>query len=306
MLDNNATPISLNSTMQQLSIGAVAQLTQIPAHTLRKWESRHGIAVPIRSDTGRRIYTQDHVEQLQLIKSLVGRGHALAHLAELNIEQLRELAGLHDQPQARVQLSSLSLVGPNVCWLLSGNGLVQHRHPGDLQVWRTHSGFNDAEGLVVESDTLPPDVVDLLLSLKTDLKLLVVVYKYAARRTIATLQEQGVVTLNGPVEDSDILAQLHIRKAAAFKPTPQRFSNEELGRIAAMSPGLQCECPNHIAKLLMDITSFEHYSRECIDTDPAEKALHQKLGEISSQARALFEDALIAVATADGIQLNPR
>ena len=76
--------------MQQLSIGAVAQLTQIPAHTLRKWESRHGIATPLRSDTGRRIYTQEHVEQLQLIKALVGRGHALAHLAELSIEQLRE------------------------------------------------------------------------------------------------------------------------------------------------------------------------------------------------------------------------
>lgn len=290
--------------MQQLSIGAVAQLTQIPAHTLRKWESRHGIAIPIRSDTGRRIYTQEHVEHLQLIKSLVGRGHALAHLAELGIDDLRELAGLHEQPQAQVQISSLSLVGPNVCWLLSGSGLVQHRYPGNLQGWQNHSGFEDAEALVIESDTLPTEVIEALLSIKADLTLLVVVYKYAARRTVAKLQERGVVTLNGPVEDSDILVHLEMREAPEFKPTPQRFSTEELGRIAAMSPGLQCECPNHIAKLLMDITSFEHYSKECVDTDPAERALHQKLGEISSQARALFEDALVAVATADGIQLK--
>lgn len=291
--------------MQQLSIGAVAQLTQIPAHTLRKWESRHGIAVPIRSDTGRRIYTQAHVEQLQLIKTLVGRGHALAHLAELNTEELRQLAGLHEQPQPQVQISSLSLVGPNVCWLLSGSGLVQHRYPGDLQGWQTHSGFGDVDGLVVECDTLPPDAVEALLHIKTDLQLVVVVYKYAARRTVAQLQDHGVVTLNGPVSDDDILAHLQVREDQPFTPAPQRFSNAELGRIAAMSPGLQCECPNHIAKLLMDITSFEHYSNECVDTDPAERALHQKLGEISSQARALFEDALVAVATADGIQLNP-
>ena len=55
----------------------------------------------------------------------------------------------------------------------------------------------------------------------------------------------------------------------------------------------------------MDISSFEQYSNECLDTDPRERALHQKLGDISAQARTLFEDALIAVAAADGIQLTP-
>jgi DNA-binding transcriptional MerR regulator len=290
--------------MQQLSIGAVAQLTQIPAHTLRKWESRHGIAVPLRSDTGRRIYTQEHVEQLQLIKTLVSQGHALAHLAALDAEQLRELAGLHEQPPEQIEISSLSLVGPNICWLLSGSGLVVHRNPGQLDAWLNRDSFEASQGLVIESDTLAPDTVDALLSLKDNLKLLIVVYKHAARRTIAQLQESGVVALNAPADDGDILNHLHIREEARFTATPQRFTGEELGRIAAMSPGLLCECPNHIAKLLMDITSFEHYSRQCIDTDPDERALHQKLGDISAQARTLFEDALVAVATADGIQLS--
>jgi DNA-binding transcriptional MerR regulator len=292
--------------MQQLSIGAVAALTHIPAHTLRKWESRHGIAVPLRSETGRRVYTQEHVEQLQLIKMLIEHGHSLAYLAEQNIEQLRELAGLHEQPPARVHIQSLCLVGPNVCWLMSGSGMVLHRHPGTLSDWLQRPAFQESGALVVESNTLPPATVDALLQVSESLQLLIVVYKYASRRTLVRLQERGVVTIVGPAEDLDILAHIDITKApdADIEQPAPRFSIEELGRIAALSPGLLCECPNHIAKLLMDITSFEQYSQECQDTDPAERALHQKLGEISARARALLEDALVAVATADGISLR--
>ena len=148
--------------------------------------------------------------------------------------------------------------------------------------------------------------VDTLLRVSESLQLLIVVYKYASRQTLVRLQERGVVTIIGPAEDLDILAHIEITQApdADIEQPAPRFSNEELGRIAALSPGLLCECPNHIAKLLMDITSFEQYSRECQDTDPAERALHQKLGEISARARALLEDALVAVATADGIPLR--
>ncbi|MDG2278761.1 MAG: hypothetical protein P8L31_12435, partial [Pseudomonadales bacterium] len=76
-------------------------------------------------------------------------------------------------------------------------------------------------------------------------------------------------------------------------------------RIAALSPNIACECPNHIAKLLMDISSFERYSEQCVETDPDERALHAQLGDISTKARRLFEDALLAVATTDGLHLNP-
>jgi len=291
--------------MQQLSIGAVARLTHIPTHTLRKWESRHGIAIPERSDSGRRVYTQAHVELLQLVKSLSDNGHALSHLAQLDAPALQELAGLHTNTAAPVAIASLSLVGPNVCWLMSGHALVLHRHPGTLAHWLDSEIAQDMEGLVIESDTLPPDTLQSLLAAKEKLKLLIVSYRYASRRTVLELENAGIVAIHGPIENSDILNQLEIRPQSAPPERPEpRFSNAQLGRIAAMSPGLLCECPNHIAKLLLEITSFEVYSSECVDTDPAEQALHQKLTHISAQARELFEDALVAVATADGIQLS--
>ncbi|GIS18668.1 MAG: hypothetical protein CM15mP120_05840 [Pseudomonadota bacterium] len=60
--------------MDRLTIGAVSRLTGIPTHTLRKWESRHNIVEPKRSDSGRRFYNDQHVERLGMVKRLMSEG----------------------------------------------------------------------------------------------------------------------------------------------------------------------------------------------------------------------------------------
>lgn len=299
--------MKLDGPVQHLSIGAVAKLTQIPAHTLRKWESRHGIGVPERSETGRRVYTQEHVEQLRLVKKLLGDGHSLAHLAGLSTEQLLELASLHQAEPAREAVAQLVLVGPNVARLLTAQSIPALRVTGAVEHWLAAQPDVDAEsGVVVECETLPQPLASALLELKQRVASVVVVYAYASSRTVNELVDAGVKAIQGPVRDDELLLYLEIGSA----PPPsedarqQRFSVDELARIAALNPGLQCECPNHIARLLMEIGAFEKYSRECVDTDPDERALHAQLGEISARARELFEDALIAVASADGIALS--
>ena len=74
--------------MERLTIGAVANLTGVPTHTLRKWESRHSIVTPNRSESGRRFYTNEHVQRLLLVKRLMGEGHSLAELARLDNDEL--------------------------------------------------------------------------------------------------------------------------------------------------------------------------------------------------------------------------
>ena len=295
-----------NNDQQLLSIGAVAQLTQIPAHTLRKWESRHGIAVPIRSETGRRVYTQEHVEQLRLIKALVADGHSLAHLAGKDIESLRELAGMHQITQPKTSVSALTLIGPNLSRQLTAHPLVKSRYSGDIEEWLETDTDGKDGAIIAECETLPAKLVQALVSLRQNAQAIIVVYTFTSRLTLEQLHQAGIQTLQAPVNDQTLLAQLEPAEVDQATPTapPVRFSTKELARIASLNPGIQCECPNHIAKLLMDIGSFEKYSRECIDSDPAEAALHQHLGDISAQARALFEEALIAVATADGLQLS--
>ncbi len=294
--------------MQQLSIGAVAKLTQIPAHTLRKWESRHGIAVPLRSDTGRRVYTEAHVEVLRLIKTLVNSGHALAHLAELDLDALRDLAGMHDAGLERTRAGRIGLIGPNVARLLAGHRQVRFRSTDPLpESLAAALPTDEAMAYVVESVTLPDALIDALISARPGMAGLFVVYRYTPSETLTRLRDADIVPIQGPVDEEQLLRYLEPLPLEEERPVRrQRFSDEELARIAALNPGLQCECPNHIAKLLMDITAFEKYSNECVDTDPAEKALHQRLASISAEARGLLEDALVAVASADGIALSLR
>ena len=77
--------------MNRLTIGEVSRLTSIPTHTLRIWESRHEIVQPLRSESGRRFYTEDHVARLNEVKALMAEGHALSELAKLETSDLKSL-----------------------------------------------------------------------------------------------------------------------------------------------------------------------------------------------------------------------
>ena len=302
-LGQNVDPAPQSSSMQQLSIGAVAKLTDIPAHTLRKWETRHGIATPMRSPTGRRVYTAEQVEMLRLIKLLVDRRHALAQLGQLTLPELEELADLHapDPPQAR----RLGLIGPNVCHLLLANDRVVERYDDDPGEW-ANSG-NRCDTVVIETPALSEAACERLLQLGASGMRIIVVYQFASRKQLHRLVSADIICTQAPLQDTDLLNLLDDNGSTTTQhTTPARFTTQELARIAALTPSLECECPNHIAQLLMDIAAFEHYSEQCVDTDPEEKALHEQLSAISAQARRLFEDALIAVTRADGLTLNLR
>lgn len=293
--------------MQKFSIGAVSRLTQIPTHTLRKWETRHNIAVPVRTDTGRRMYTEDQVEQLRLIKQLVDKRHALSQLADMDLAALRDLLGLHHEPES-TPISSVTLVGHRLHARLTGEGVVQERFNGDLRAWLETDPPSDSDALVVEIGALTAADVELLAPLKARYDKFIVVFKYGNRTQIAALNEAGIECVEAPVDERALLSLLNARaeRPDEAEAPRGRFSTEELARVAALSPGLACECPNHIAKLLIDINAFEAYSMACEDSDPAEQALHEKLAQISAQARALFEDALVAVAVADGLELKAK
>ncbi|MEQ8693085.1 MAG: MerR family transcriptional regulator [Pseudomonadales bacterium] len=292
--------------MQHYSIGAVSKLTDIPAHTLRKWESRHGIATPLRSESGRRVYTEEHVETLKLIKRLMTAGHALAHLAALDLNQLRELINKHNEPQQTAAVSSIVLVGPTLTKLLANQRIVSQRFDGTLSQWLADSSTTvGSEPIAVESETLPEPIVEQLLELRAQVDRLLVVYSFASSRTLNRLKDSGIDVARSPIDDDELLLRLApVRRETPAETAQHRFTTQELARIISLNPTLQCECPNHIAKLLMDIASFEKYSQECAVAEPADQALHDQLTQISAQARVMFENALIAVASADGIKLQ--
>ena len=73
-------------------ISAVAKLTGIPLDTLRAWERRYRTVVPKRVARGR-LYSEEQIEKLLLLRRAVEQGHAIGQVAGLGDRQLRELLG---------------------------------------------------------------------------------------------------------------------------------------------------------------------------------------------------------------------
>jgi DNA-binding transcriptional MerR regulator len=60
------------------SIGAVAQMLDVPASTLRAWEERYGVIIPTRSGGSQRLYSRNQLELLRFIKRQIETGISAA------------------------------------------------------------------------------------------------------------------------------------------------------------------------------------------------------------------------------------
>jgi MerR family transcriptional regulator, light-induced transcriptional regulator len=84
----------------------------------------------------------------------------------------------------------------------------------------------------------------------------------------------------------------------------RRFDDARLSEWAHQTPRTACECPSHVAELLLQMTAFEAYSADCTHRNPADAALHADLHRIAGAARVLLETALERVAVAEGWALD--
>lgn len=94
------------------SINAVARRTGLTAHVIRIWEKRYGAVEPERTDTNRRLYSEEQIERLNLLREMTHAGHSIGHIAALPTEKLRKLAA--ESPGAESQRSlSQPLTSPS-------------------------------------------------------------------------------------------------------------------------------------------------------------------------------------------------
>ena len=85
---------SVTPEVARHGIGVVARRTGLLADRIRVWERRYGAVEPVRSATGRRLYSDADVDRLRLLREVVDRGHAIGAVARLEIGRLAELAGV--------------------------------------------------------------------------------------------------------------------------------------------------------------------------------------------------------------------
>ena len=183
-----------------------------------------------------------------------------------------------------------------------------------------------AELLVAELATLQPDSANRLLALMRQLgaEQAVVVYGFGPEVVAARLRRAGCSLHRAPMDDAALrglvstlcatttgLPRVMASRDGAPVPLaglgqvpPRRFDDDTLVRLAAASGTMACECPRHVAELVMMLAHFETYSAECVSRGPDDAALHTHLHRVAGTARAMFEDALVRVAEAESLPVD--
>ncbi len=73
----------MNSDEGKYRINAVAEMTGIPAATLRAWERRYGVPEPRRTESSYRVYSDADVQLIRRVRALCDQGIAPSEAAKM-------------------------------------------------------------------------------------------------------------------------------------------------------------------------------------------------------------------------------
>jgi DNA-binding transcriptional MerR regulator len=310
--------------------GDAARLAKMPVTTLRIWERRYGVVAPPKSESGQRLYSEDNVRRLSLLKGLVQRGHPIGTIAKLDRAQLEQLAlGASDRKFA--QLASRPAPLPvGITLAVIGDAFVRRLESEDVELAEAgvvnvarFASLNEASSqlaiepsdiLLITVTSLHEDVASQVLSLgeACQARAIAVAYGFGTGRAIQMLRLSGVRLYREPdsrIELRQVLEEL-ARAAQGWGAASQdslwlraarRFDDRTLSGMAARSSTIACECPQHLVELIMKLSEFEKYSDECGSRSVEDILLHRNLGDVANRALAMFEAALARIAHEEGL-----
>jgi len=174
-----------------------------------------------------------------------------------------------------------------------------------------------ADALLVYAPSLQDDWLDRLVALMPAWrgKPMAVLYGFASERTCRLMgRVTGLSLLRGPQSDAALAQWLRGWRQQIEVPAPatgvqlssmpvpaRRWDDEALASFATLSTTIACECPKHIADLLVQLSHFEAYSADCEHRSPEDAELHAYLHQVTALARAQFETALERLAIHEGL-----
>jgi DNA-binding transcriptional MerR regulator len=314
-------------------------MLRMPVGTLRIWERRYGLTQPALTPGGQRLYSAADVRRLALIKQLTDLGHAIGSLARLDAQQLQRVASTHAQAAATrnhapsegahappVRVWRLAVIGSALGARLQRPALLRRlTRPVSLlgpfdEIAQAASALRDAhiDALLVHQPQLHEGWLAALDAAAPVLAPVpkAVLYSFAADPVCETLANAGTALLREPQPDAVVaqwLNSLACNAAAAPQSAadlpgaepvpPRRWDDAALADFANLSPTIACECPRHVAELLMQLAHFEAYSAACEHRNAADAELHAYLRKVATASRTRFEAALEHVALHEGLLL---
>ena len=308
--------------------GTAARLSGIPVETLRVWERRYQLVGPRLNPRGHRLYSAEDVSRLALIKQLVDLGSPIGSIASLPLTSLREMRdaagaasrGLPAELDGAMRSVRVALVGEALTeqWADDGNSMEIVAKCAEVGRAAELLGGVSADVLAIDLPTLQTDSVALVdaLARLVGARRVVVAYRFGSAAAVRAIRARGHVLARLPLEVAELerlcgdASALDVGPGHSRSPTlplevipSRRFDDQSLARLAHASTTMLCECPHHVVELVSSLGTFERYSAECENRSPADAALHRYLQRVAGSARALFEEALVRLARAEGLAL---
>lgn len=308
--------------------GEAARRAKMPPTTLRMWERRYDVISPMKSEAGQRLYSEEDVRRLVLLKALVRQGHSIGSIARLPREQLESLLQVRPEtilPKPRQKGGETERA---IRIVAVGAGVQRRLALALAQTGRTErvdllelANLNEAgvaadrgeevDALVVDVLALTRDLAAQVLEIRGRLnaRIAAVSYAYGNAEPTETLRLAGVRLYRAPltaVEGRQLAEDLQAGGSATNAMSadaigarmPRRFGDEELERVMSRSAIVQCECPQHLGELIMRLDAFERYSNDCMSRSVDDAVLHRHLGDVTNRARAMLESALMRLLDA--------
>lgn len=300
-------------------IGAVASMTGIPTVTIRMWERRYGAVAPKRSDKGIRLYSQNDVQRLRMIRACIANGDAVSQVATLDTEDLVErLEGVPPASRIASRPLKVALVGHWLMSTLQGSGDGVDVAVREAEIDDLSTEITDLDLAILEMDYLSHTNRDDLERLSDFFPAarFLIIYRVGSERTAWAFESRGVHTARGPMSEQQLIRSIQALCVVTSEDSgvPDRlvrvlqqpipdflFTPTELATYSQRSATVQCECPRHVTELVASLKAFEDYSAHCENRNPGDAHLHTALHSITAEARRLMEEALQHLIEAEGL-----
>jgi DNA-binding transcriptional MerR regulator/methylmalonyl-CoA mutase cobalamin-binding subunit len=82
-------PVMVECFRHPIRVAAIR--TGLSSHVIRAWERRYGAITPQRTDTNRRLYSDEEIHRLQLLRRATRAGHSIGQIARLTDQDLEAL-----------------------------------------------------------------------------------------------------------------------------------------------------------------------------------------------------------------------
>lgn len=211
--------------------------------------------------------------------------------------------------------------------LLAAQVQAGHAHEENITVSFTENNLDAFESRALLDK---PDVAALDLELLGDTPLqtiaklrehtgidtVLVIYSFAKWSLIESLRKAGIRIVKAPISlrllhstlldlvVKNIMSESQQKKQEENNPPPKRYTPMQLAQLQQIQSAIDCECPNHLADLVLALDAFEEYSRKCKNKNDKDAEMHTLLYRETAKARRIMEDALSKLCVHENIVLS--